>query len=97
MAELDTKYTDELVCPWCGEVDDASCEHFESNSECTVVECGSCEKQFDATRHVSVNYSTSKVTQAELDKRERDRLERRRIDIQRLNEWRAAQKEKADG
>ena len=93
MAEFDTNYTDEIICPWCGTEFEASYEFFEGSTECRVVKCDECGKSFDATRHISVDYSTSKVTVPELRRRAIDEEERRRKAIADLDTWRAAHKE----
>jgi hypothetical protein len=56
MAEIDHEYTNEVVCPYCGYVENDSWECDDDGE----MECGSCEKPFDMTRHKSVSYSTFK-------------------------------------
>lgn len=56
---LDTEYTDEVVCPHCGQTQSDPWEIFEGK-ECSETECGSCVEPFLASQHVSVSYSTRK-------------------------------------
>lgn len=62
MKEIDHEYTNEIVCPWCG------CEFSDSwelgnGGECTELEeCPDCEKEFYASRIITVEYSTQKAT-----------------------------------
>jgi uncharacterized Zn-finger protein len=57
--EIDTEHTDQLTCPYCGRVDRDGHEYFQ-HSECQEVQCGHCEREFDAVQHVSVTYSAKK-------------------------------------
>ena len=56
--EIDHDYTDDPVCPHCGEVHQDAWEWREDDGEC---DCGKCEKPFFYTRHISVSYSTTKL------------------------------------
>jgi DNA-directed RNA polymerase subunit RPC12/RpoP len=58
MGEIDTDYTDEIVCPHCGYEYSDSWE-FDGYSD--TIECSSCGEGFEYTRDVSVTYSTQKV------------------------------------
>lgn len=51
--------TDEVVCPYCGHKHDNSTEWFDTKSDVTI-ECENeeCEREFFASREVSVTYST---------------------------------------
>lgn len=60
--KIDHEYTDEIVCPWCGYEFSDSWE-LGNGGECTELEeCPNCEKEFYASRIVTVEYSTSKAT-----------------------------------
>lgn len=63
MNELDTSYTDNPVCPYCGAVDMDAWEinlgpGLEGDGESS---CGSCEKTFFISRMVSISYTTKKL------------------------------------
>ena len=61
MNELDYKYTDEIVCPYCGYKFSDSHEYFGSSDECADnIYCDECDKEFDAVRNISVSFSTYK-------------------------------------
>lgn len=52
---------DALECPYCGYVDRDAWELFtEMGDETHTVSCGACEKDFGATRSVSVMYTSFK-------------------------------------
>ncbi|MGB5217370.1 MAG: hypothetical protein WBN66_03630 [Smithella sp.] len=58
--EIDTDYTREVVCPFCGyefgdswEIDFGPC--MEGDTEVT---CGGCEKDFPVSRHIEITYSS---------------------------------------
>lgn len=56
---IEHKYTDEVVCPWCGYKQSESYELFESHyDETTDTECHECAKPFMAEKIVTVEYST---------------------------------------
>ena len=57
---IDTEYTDEVVCPWCGHKHTDSYEFFKLRGECSQSWCGSCGKPIEMVRHISVSYSSSK-------------------------------------
>lgn len=52
---MDTLAADNIICPYCGWVDEDS---YEMEAECDVFECGDCERKFDVSRSVSVTYTT---------------------------------------
>jgi hypothetical protein len=56
-ADIDHEYTDEIVCPWCGEVHGDSWERHSNEGE---DDCQSCGKSFRWSRNVTVDYSTEK-------------------------------------
>lgn len=55
--EIDHEYTEEIVCPYCGEVHEDSWDFADSDSD---FECWSCLKRFSFTRHTIVAYSSWK-------------------------------------
>ena len=58
MKEYDTNYTLNITCPYCGYEDLDSWEVDCEDGEEVEQECGSCEKEFYATRSITVDYST---------------------------------------
>ena len=56
--EIDSEYTDEIVCPYCGNVHADSWEVDGDDGEYDCCECG---KTFWYTRNISVDYSTKKL------------------------------------
>lgn len=61
MAEHDTDYTDEVVCPWCGYEHKDSWEiSFDAAEMVKSFDCEKCEKEFEIVRDFEVHYSTSK-------------------------------------
>ena len=56
--ELATKYTLEIVCPYClKEMSDS----WEIEPDNTELDCGWCGKRFSMSRNVTVDYSTYKI------------------------------------
>lgn len=55
--KIDHKYTDNIICPWCGHKNSDSWESDDNGEE----ECGECEQSYTYERIVTVEYSTSKV------------------------------------
>ena len=58
--DIDHEYTDNLICPYCGNEDRDSWEQPEGE-ELGLIECGECYKKFYGTRHIEVTYSTEKA------------------------------------
>ena len=56
--KIDHKYTDQIVCPYCGNEHTDSWEFKEDSSE---IQCGECEQSFTYERQVTVEYCTSKI------------------------------------
>ncbi len=54
---FDTRWTDDVVCPWCGYKETDS---FELNSD-SHFSCGSCGKISELSVDMSVTYTTTKV------------------------------------
>lgn len=44
-----------LICPYCGHKHSDPYEFF-GKDECTTVECGNCEREFDARQYISITY-----------------------------------------
>ncbi len=61
MAEVESWYTSEAVCPYCGHIDRDSWELGNGAEGCGVSECGECGKEYSYQRHISVSYSTEKM------------------------------------
>ena len=58
MANIDNKYTNELVCPYCGYEHSDS---WELSEDCSEIDCGDCGKSFSYSRIVNVEYTTEKI------------------------------------
>lgn len=58
--EINTARTDELTCPYCGRVNTEGHLMFH-RSECRVIQCDNCDREFDAVQHISVSYTTTKL------------------------------------
>jgi DNA-directed RNA polymerase subunit RPC12/RpoP len=58
---LDTWYTDNVVCPWCGHEYEDGSEFFDGVRDTALGhECTECGEQFDVEREFDVHYTTSK-------------------------------------
>lgn len=55
---IEHKYTDEIICPYCGY---KFSDSYEFNLDSGDLECYHCEKEFFYERNIKVNYSTSKI------------------------------------
>lgn len=56
---IDHRYTDEIVCPWCGaEMCDPQ-DYFTHRTD-TEIDCD-CGKRFSASANYSVTYCTAKI------------------------------------
>jgi hypothetical protein len=60
MDDLDLAWNEYPVCPYCGKKEEDAWEiHFGDGMEgSTEITCSNCEKDYFATRHVDVKYST---------------------------------------
>lgn len=60
MAKFDTRYTDNIICPYCGyeNYDSWECGDGEDAFETT---CDRCGEKMDVVRHISVSYSSEKL------------------------------------
>ncbi|ADG70092.1 hypothetical protein Plim_4285 (plasmid) [Planctopirus limnophila DSM 3776] len=54
--ELDTDFTDEIVCPWCGYEHRDKWEYQEGEQF-----CGDCGRKFFLGIHTKVTYSTERL------------------------------------
>jgi transcription initiation factor TFIIIB Brf1 subunit/transcription initiation factor TFIIB len=61
MENIDHKFTDEVVCPYCGEILGDSWE-LDDDGE---IECDECGKVYDYVRNISVSYSSQPRTTKE--------------------------------
>ncbi len=61
--EGDTDYTDGIICPYCGHEQGDPQEYHDSDGK--EVECNDCEKKFTLSIHFSVDYSTTKLEEAD--------------------------------
>lgn len=58
---IDHEYTNEIVCPYCGNEFSDSWEISPSDEELGLQQCDECEKEFYATRNITVDYVTEKA------------------------------------
>ena len=65
--EIETRYTDEVVCPWCGHQHQDSYEFFQGQGPAEGLLCHRCEREFDAYRHFRVTYCTYRAKEASGD------------------------------
>jgi hypothetical protein len=58
--KMDTDYTPNLVCPYCGYINQDSWEvNIDEGLEWdSDVDCGGCEKTFRASKYCTIRYST---------------------------------------
>ena len=58
--EIETDFTQELVCPYCGYEDTDSWEYDQNTFDGVLgdIECGECGKTFHAQRNGEITYST---------------------------------------
>ena len=57
MSKIDYEYTEEIVCPYCGEDVGDSWEYPEEDK----ITCGGCEKQFTYHRDTDITYVSKKI------------------------------------
>ena len=55
--KIDTDYTEDIVCPWCGYKHEESWEFDDDGDD----ECANCGQPFFYSREVTVTYSTHRV------------------------------------
>lgn len=70
MKHIDHEYTNEIVCPHCGEVFRDSWEFDDEG----IYECWECHKPFSWVRTVTVEYSTEKETYRKCQRCGEDRV-----------------------
>ena len=60
---IDTEFTFEPVCPYCGhkEPDAWEIDFGPGLDGDTETQCGSCEKEYFVSRNVTIDYSTKKI------------------------------------
>ena len=56
------EYTHTIVCPFCGYKYPDPLEVSPGEEDIGNLVCSRCEKIFNATRHISIQYSTEKVS-----------------------------------
>jgi len=62
LEEIDTDYTREAVCPYCGWENSDSWElRLDGDGDSTTIKCGECEKEFKVYLNLEVTYSTEKI------------------------------------
>ena len=61
--EIDCRFTDLAVCPYCGHKNRDSWELGDGGEECGEDECGECGEEYRWSRLVSISYSTYKEAQ----------------------------------
>ena len=54
------EYTENIVCPWCGNEWEDSCHESFGSHECIDETCDECGEVYFANRNMSVSYSTEK-------------------------------------
>jgi len=58
---IDTQYTKNATCPYCGHEDKDSWEiEFDGMEGDTTNICGKCEKEYTVSRHVEITYCSFK-------------------------------------
>lgn len=61
----DTEYTNEIVCPYCGNTFDDSWEIAgNSDGDISETDCGHCGKPFEFETHIRITYTTRKIAKA---------------------------------
>ena len=58
--EIDTRNTDEIVCPHCGHTQADSFEYIRDGDECFEIDCEECGKEFAGEGYFSVSFTTRK-------------------------------------
>jgi transcription elongation factor Elf1 len=61
--EIDTRYTRDLVCPYCGHVETDSWEMAAGGVDGDVgtTNCGECDREYEYTINVDITYCISKM------------------------------------
>jgi len=58
--EIDTQYTDEITCPYCGYENGDS---WEFGVDSDYINCGNCDEEFLCEPQVQISYCTYKRTE----------------------------------
>ena len=58
---FDTEFTNNIVCPHCGDENGDSWELAMKDGEHEIQDCGSCNEQFEVYCDISISYSTEKL------------------------------------
>ena len=58
---MNNQYTSNIVCPWCGRIDQDSWDHHIDDGESIEIECETCLNLFNATMTMTIEYSTEKI------------------------------------
>ena len=67
-SEIDeTSCESEIICPYCGEVNDYDCDYYDDiyTEGDKVMRCNCCEKEFNLCVNVSYSYDTSRLDEEE--------------------------------
>jgi transcription elongation factor Elf1 len=59
--EIDHEYTDEIICPYCGNEFTDSWEYGINEEDLGLLECDECGKSFYASRHIEITYVTEEA------------------------------------
>lgn len=60
--ETETSCEDEVICPWCGEVQEYDIDDYEIYEEGShEMQCQDCNKKFRMTTNVSYSYDTEQL------------------------------------
>ena len=59
--EIDHRYTDNIICPWCGR---ENIDSWEVQPDVGDDTCPDCKKSFTYSRKIDVKYCTSKLEQS---------------------------------
>ncbi len=60
MTDIDHEYTDDIICPYCGETIDSTDYRCDGNMEGKEI-CESCGKEFEFEGDVEVTWITNKI------------------------------------
>jgi predicted RNA-binding Zn-ribbon protein involved in translation (DUF1610 family) len=59
--EIDHRYTDQVVCPHCGNKHEEGYEIVPPEDECADFDCEECGKEMSVCRIIDIRYSTKKI------------------------------------
>lgn len=63
MAKIENEYTNNPVCPYCGNEDQEAWDHEWGSHETIEPSCGACGLDYQLTKHESISYSTVPIVQ----------------------------------